>query len=50
MYSNDIVQFVAKLIDTVVTETKPIVDSITALYADLAKKVQEAYEKQVNIL
>lgn len=40
-------QYVAKLIDTVVTETKPIVDSITALYIDLAKKIVELYEKQV---
>lgn len=38
------------MIDEVVQATKPIVDQITQLYIESAKKIQEMYEKQVSTI
>ncbi|XP_072946075.1 apolipophorins [Epargyreus clarus] len=43
-----IVQFLAKMIDDIVTVTKPIVDKINAAIMDICHKTQELYEKQVE--
>ncbi|KAJ8707317.1 hypothetical protein PYW08_010569 [Mythimna loreyi] len=40
-----IVQSLAKMLDAVVTGTKPIVDSIVNTYVNVAKQVQQLYEK-----
>ncbi|KOB75992.1 Apolipophorin protein [Operophtera brumata] len=37
-----------KLIDEVVTATKPIVDNISNLIIDLTKKIQDVYEKEIE--
>ncbi|CAH0599019.1 unnamed protein product [Chrysodeixis includens] len=45
---NEIVQFVAKILDDVLKGTKPIVDMITKTYVDTAKQIQAMYEKQIE--
>ncbi|KAJ8705174.1 hypothetical protein PYW07_011001 [Mythimna separata] len=43
-----IVQSLAKMLDAVVTGTKPIVDTIVNTYVNVAKQVQQLYEKTLE--
>ncbi|XP_075987202.1 retinoid- and fatty-acid binding glycoprotein apolipophorin isoform X2 [Anticarsia gemmatalis] len=45
---NEIVHYLAKIIDDVIQGTKPIVDKMTQVYIDTAKKIQDMYEKKIE--
>ncbi|XP_028026671.1 apolipophorins isoform X1 [Bombyx mandarina] len=45
---NEIVQFFAKIFDTIYKGTEPIVDSIINTYVETVKKIAELYEKQLE--
>ncbi|KAJ0171016.1 hypothetical protein K1T71_013215 [Dendrolimus kikuchii] len=45
---HDILQYFAKIIDDVITATKPLVDNITKTYIDMTNKIYDLYTKQIE--
>ncbi|CAK1546590.1 unnamed protein product [Leptosia nina] len=46
--AHDLIQIIAKMIDEVVTVTKPLVDKFIEAVTDVSKKICEMYEKQIE--
>ncbi|XP_038219067.1 apolipophorins [Zerene cesonia] len=46
--AHDIIQIIAKMIDELVTVTKPLIDKYIEAVTDISKKVCEMYEKQIE--